>query len=510
MVVLKASITGGNRKIKSSAFLPVFLLLCVHSISICAGVNEGTLIIGIGRNFYEGPESATFLHGSTRTWEALVDLDSDFRPVPWLAQSWSHNRDYTEWKFTLRKNVRFHNGDLLTADHVIANIKRLKLNPKYDPLDRYGIVEKLYALDDLNILFLLKRSCLNFPQLISYYGSPILHPGGWDAEGKIKRFIATGPYRLVEVRKIWEESIVLERNDRYWGRIPPYARVIFRSIPDPHARLNALLAGTIDAILDVGGILPHQKKVLIRSPGIAVKTSRVATTHYLIPNNRAYPFSNEKFRRWFASSVDRELVVETIMEGHGRVAYDPYSDLNCRWSFSSVSFRAVPFPEEEVLPQIDKPVLILLHAGTVQRWPYREIAEYVASILRSKGLKTEIFVAEKALYFALLKDGSYNLTIMPFTLMTGDPCLFYSAFLYSKGIRNTGWKCPCVDMLIDRANATKSVSEKRVIYRNLQKLIATHALIIPLFHEETLYAYRKSSGAIGMDALFRPFYEEGA
>lgn len=486
-------------------FLCAVIVVCISNFSIYANSFSHSIIIGIGRSFYDGPESATFLHGSTRTWEALVDLDSHLRPIPWLASSWIHNSDYTEWKFTLRKNVRFHNGDILTARHVIANINRLKSNPKYDPLNRYGIVEKIYAPDDLNVVFLLNRPCPNFPQMISYYGSPILNPLGWGPDGKIKQFIATGPYKLVEIRRTWEEALVLERNDQYWGKLPPYERIIFRSIPDSHARLTALLAGTIDAILDIGGVLPHQKAILSRDSAIAVKTLEVATTHYLLINNQAPPFNNEKFRRWFASVIDRDVIVETIMEGQGKVALDPYSDLNCEWAFSSVFFEPASFPDKNSLQSAQRSILILLHGGTISRWPYREISEYIASILRSRGFKTEIFVAEQALYFALLKDKNYHLTMMPFTLMTGDPYMFYSTFLHSKGSRNTGWKDSYVDLLIDRANSARS-TEKRFIYRNLQKIIATHAVIIPLFHDEPIYAYKKVIGSIGMDVLFRPVY----
>lgn len=65
------------------------------------------LVIGVGRDFYEGPDSRTYLHGSTNTWEALTYLDENLRARPWLAESWQSTDNDRTWIFQLRRNPAY-------------------------------------------------------------------------------------------------------------------------------------------------------------------------------------------------------------------------------------------------------------------------------------------------------------------------------------------------------------------------------------------------------------------
>lgn len=457
-----------------------------------------TLTIGIGRSFYDGQESPTFLHGSTRSWEALVDLDDQLQPVPWLAASWTSSPDKRTWTFTIRENVRFHNGDPLRAQDVVASIRRLKLNPKFDPLGRYEILETIEALDERHVVFRLSRPCVFFPSLVAYYGSPIFHPSSWDERGRIKRFIATGPYKPETI--IPDERITLVRNDDYWGMGPPYERITFRVLQDPYARLIALVSGNIDAIIDVGGILPDQERVLRNYPGMVVKSREVATTHYLIFNTGRSPFNNRDFRKWLAGTIDRQAIIDSLLNGVAVIALDPYTRLNKSWNFPLLKFAPFPFPDEYLNISSDT-VVILLHSNTVSRWPYLEIAQIIERILGNKNIKTKIVVREKGLYSSMMRNGQFHIAIQPFTMMTGDPDCFYSFFL-----NQTKWRHGETEKLIQSAKEALDESVRAELYRRLEEIMLEEVPLLPLFQDVALYAYRTSVGHVNMDALFRPVF----
>jgi len=470
------------------------LLLLIPAIS------TGTsLTIGVGRTFYDGPESATFLHGSTKSWEALINLDDQLRPVPWLAISWISSDDKRTWIFKIRENVKFHNGDTLKVQDVVQSIQRLRLHPKFDPFDRYKTLEEIKAIDEHHVIFKLSRPCAFFPNLVAYYGSPIFHPSSWDEKGRIKNFIATGPYKLESI--IPDEQITLVRNNYYWGIHPPYERITFRILQDPHARLIALISGRIDAVIDVGGILPDQKSVLHSHPEIVIKSKEVATTHYLVFNTARPPFNNRNTRKWLAGAIDRHSIVDNIMKNLAVVALDPYSRLNKRWNFSLLRFPSFSFPADFSIEGTDS-VVILLHSNTVSRWSYMEIAQIIERLLVSKNIKAKIIIQEKGLYYSMIKNGQFHMTLQPFTMMTGDPDCFYSFFL-----KQTKWHHDGAKELIHTAKEATDENFRTEVYHRLEEILSEEVPLIPLFHDIALYAYRFSAGNLSMDSLFRPVFE---
>lgn len=93
------------------------------------------LVLGIGRDFYDGPDSSNFLHGSTGVWESLTYLNENLEPVPQLAEKLVSDDTGKVWTVYLRQGVRFHDGAPLNAGAVVKSVTRLKERAK---LDEYG------------------------------------------------------------------------------------------------------------------------------------------------------------------------------------------------------------------------------------------------------------------------------------------------------------------------------------------------------------------------------------
>ena len=164
--------------------LPALSLLLALLLAAACGPDQAggpkghSLIIGIGRDLYYGPDDRTYLHGSTHTWEGLTYLGGDLRPRPWLAESWSSSGGGRVWDFFLRPGVRFHDGTPFTAADAVFCIERLRRNPKYDP------VKQLPRPDEgrgrwarLHLRFSLSKTPAPFfPALVAQYNSPMIKP----------------------------------------------------------------------------------------------------------------------------------------------------------------------------------------------------------------------------------------------------------------------------------------------------------------------------------------------
>lgn len=482
------------------AALMTLLMLASSPQPAWAG-GDASLVIGVGRDFLDGPDSRAFVHGSTNAWEALTYLGPDMRPLPWLASSWRVEDGGRRWRFKLRPGVKFHDGSALTAAEAVQALRRIMDHPRYDAGGAYREVAKLEAVGD-EVVFSLKRPSPNLASLVAYYGGPILKPSGFDQAGRIQKFIATGPYRLELARP--NQSVELTAFGDYWGPKPRYRRVEFRHIPDAHTRVMALLAGAIDAVADVGAILPEQAAELADDPRVELKRREVATTHYLLFNCRRPPFADVRARRWLAELVDRRALVAALAGDSGEPASAPYTNLAVDWAFG---LAAPPAAEQPAAP--NRPLLILLHAGTTERWPYLDMAQIIQDRLRQAGWPAEIVVSEAGGYYEALRKSQFDLSLQPNTLMTGDPDFFYSYYLDQHGAANQGWRNQRAQELIEAGRRQMDPRARREIYRQLAQIFGAELPLLALYHEHSIHAQRRGlAPALELDQNFRPLLTE--
>ena len=166
--------------------------------------------------------------------------------APSLAESWTISPDGLVYEFVLRKGVRFHNGDPLTADDVKFSFGRYRGAASKTFKERVAAVE---IPDPARVRFRLKQP---WPDFLTFYSSAT--GAGWIVprkyvekvgdEGFKKHPIGAGPYRFVSYAPGVE--LVLEAVDHYWRKSPQVKRLVFKTIPDPSTRLVALKRGEID------------------------------------------------------------------------------------------------------------------------------------------------------------------------------------------------------------------------------------------------------------------------
>jgi len=456
-----------------------------------------TLVIGVGRDLYDGPDSSTYVHGSLNAWESLTYLDQNLRAQPWLAESWQSRDGGRTWIFHLRQGVRFHNGAPFTSREAAANLLRLAGRAKYDPTGIYRNVIAMEPRGQHELVFRLAKPSPAFPNLLAYFSSPMIHPSCFDEEGRIRELIATGPFRVKKIQR--GDRIELEAFAGHWAGKPAYDRVVFRFVPDAQTRLMALLAGEVDAVADVGAILPEQAAELAQAPQVALLRQEVATTHYLVFNCGKPPFSERQARLWLASILDRAQVAAALAHGAGVVARDPYSPLARDWAFGLLN----PPPGEKPDPPA-RELIVLLHGGTTQRWPYLEIAQVLQQKLAAEGFRAGIEIKEPGAYYESMQKGEFDLALQPNTLMTGDPDFFYSYYLHSQGPRSFGCGGPALDRLIEEARFEMDLKRRQALYRELAETFNRELPLLPLYHDISLYAHRQSVLDFQMDQNFRP------
>ncbi|MBC7479035.1 MAG: ABC transporter substrate-binding protein [Pseudorhodobacter sp.] len=253
--------------------------------------------------------------------ETLVLSAPDLSAQPLLAESWAPNADGTVWTFKLRQNVKFHNGQAMTADDVVATFDRLA-----DPANGSnalsvftGILSKgnTKKVDDHTVEFHLDAANGNFPYAVSTDNyNAIIVPADFPADFEAT-MIGTGPFKLEKYTPKVGASFV--RNPDYWGTpaLPDRVEVVFYD--DYQPQILALQGGDIDVIQQ----LPVLQAVgLLSDPSVTIISIPSSAHSQVHMRNDADLYKDKRVRQAIALTLDRPKLVAGLMRGKAQVGND--------------------------------------------------------------------------------------------------------------------------------------------------------------------------------------------
>jgi peptide/nickel transport system substrate-binding protein len=282
-------------------------------------------------------------------FETLImpNLLGKLEPVPGLAESWKRLDERTV-EFSLRKGVKFHNGDELTADDVVFTFSRDRMfGPDYDIASSktlftsvlirdavqgknlppevpavakrlFPALEKVEAVDKYTVRFTNRTPDVTLEGRIGRLGSDIISRRAYEESKSwldwARAPVATGPYKVREFQP--DQVLVMDAHDDYWGGRPPLKSVRMMVVPEVATRINGLLAGQFDFICDVP---PDQIPGIEKNPKFEVLGSTIVN-HRLTVFDKNHPrLADPRIRQAFTHSIDRQAIVEALWSGRTRV-----------------------------------------------------------------------------------------------------------------------------------------------------------------------------------------------
>ncbi len=277
--------------------------------------------------------------------ESLIeqDLQRNLEDIPGLATEWKRIDDRTV-ELTLRRGVKFHNGDEMTAEDVVftfgpermfgkgggAADQKLftgvvagdtkDLPPEVMAVARrfWPSLDRVEAVDKYTVRFVNKQPDVTLEGRIGRAAGQIISRRAF-MESKnwlewARRPIGTGPYRIVEFRP--DVSLTLEAFDEYWGGRPPIKQLRFVVVPEVASRINGLFSGQYDFATDIP---PDQVPEVTKNPRFEVSGGLV-TNHRLTCFDKNHPeLRDPRIRRAFTHAIDRQLIVDSLWGGRTRV-----------------------------------------------------------------------------------------------------------------------------------------------------------------------------------------------
>lgn len=307
------------------------ILAAAISAPVCAqtlSVGSGAPVTTIDPHFHNvGPNNALTMH----IFDRLVERDGRARPHPSLATAWRPVSD-TIWELELRQGVTWHDGRPFTADDVVFTFGRVPNVPN-SPGGFGGFLRAIQRVEVLNPHLIRLHTHAPHPLMpldlasVSIIARHAAEGAATEDFNSGRAAIGTGPYRFVAFRT--GDRVEMTRNDAYFGGAEPWARVIYRMLLNDASRTAALLAGDVDVIEQIP---TSDLARLRRDPRVTVTEIPSLRTVYMAPDYSragappgvtdnagqplaANPFKDARVRRALSLAINRDALVERVMEG---------------------------------------------------------------------------------------------------------------------------------------------------------------------------------------------------
>lgn len=251
----------------------------------------------------------------TNVFDYLMFRDAKGDIQPALATSYEQVDDLT-WRFPLRDDVVWHDGQRFTAADVKFSLERVARDSSLFEYDSFKQITEVEVVNDYEVLIRTEGPDPVLLNRISRKGADIVPEHviaaiGW--EGFSVKPVGTGPYRFVEW--VRDDRVVLEAFPEHWRGAPVWDKVVFRAVPEDATRVGELLTGSVDIAVNI----PTQDVERIRAAqGVSVVSQPTTRIMMLLFNTAdGKVTSDPRIREAIELAIDKELLVEVVADGFG-------------------------------------------------------------------------------------------------------------------------------------------------------------------------------------------------
>ncbi|MFC1909546.1 ABC transporter substrate-binding protein, partial [Chloroflexota bacterium] len=409
--------------------------------------------------------------------DALVKSMPEGSFTPSLATSWSMSPDGLTYTFNLRKGVKFHNGDEMTAEDVKFSYDRYEGNASDLLRERISRVE---IVDPYTINFVLKAPWNDF---MEYYAGTGVSGASWIVPKKyveevgndefVKHPIGAGPYKVVSVEP--GVNAVMEAYEDYWRKVPHVKTMVFDAVAERSTNFAKLKVGEVDVAMSMKGPLAA---AVMEDPDMTYYSSRSASVLMLIPAKQwdpQSPWSNVKVRQAASLALDRQVLVDSVFPGSlipGQFMPDEM--------FGVKKFPVDPYDEE-------KAKQLLADAGYPNGFDggkfygvntYSDTYNVAVTYWNNIGINVELELYDNAVYYQKAYNGELDGIIFDST--SGGVTAAYRVWRLVEDISGHYGQYDDITALNEQQKVEQDPTKRADIINQIQQLVHDQYMVIPL------------------------------
>jgi peptide/nickel transport system substrate-binding protein len=407
--------------------------------------------------------------------------------APSLAESWSVSPDGLVYEFVLRKGMRFHNGDPVTAEDAKFSFERYRGVSAKILKDKVAAVE---TPDPGRVRFRLKQP---WPDFMTFYATPATGANWIVPRAYVERVgeeafkkapVGAGPYRFLSSTPGVE--LVLEAVDGYWRKTPSVKRLVFRSVPDATTRLAALKRGDVDVAYALNGELGAEVQ---RTQGLTLRPTPFTSTHWVLFADQwdtGSPWHDRRVRLAATLAVDRQAINQAESLGFSKIT----------GSIIPTSFDFYWQPPVHPF-DLARAKQLLAETGHPKGFDGGDFwcdtsvcatAEAVLNYLQAAGIRTKLRPLERAAMLGAFRDKKLRGLVYTISGISGNAATRIDAFAASSGPYAYGAYADIDGLFAEQANERDPKKREAIVHR-IQQLIHDKVMFLPIWQLSTLIGY---------------------
>jgi len=433
--------------------------------------------------------------------EMLVQGTPDGRILPWLAERWEIAPDLMSTKFFLKKGVKFHNGEIMTADDVVYTFQRA-LSPAASAIrgltSHIAGVEKV---DDHTVILRSKQPMGDvFMLSLTHPWAGILNQKAVDKFGKNYGQNPVGTGKFVFKRWVTGDRVELERFEDYHGEKAKYKHLIYRVITEAPIRTVELESGACDFIQDPAPIDMGRIKDNPNLVAIAVPSNRLWHIGFDVTRE---PFDNLKVRQAINMAVKRDPICKISFQGYARPARGMTTSA-CKYAKYDTTppFKEDTAAAKKLLAEAGYPNGFKMKLIIADRVDHNSIATILQASLKEIGIDVELDVYEWGTWVDAVARKGHSPYLNNF--WGGAPALD-PFFLLQTGFHSSAIPTPNrtfysnkeLDAMFDAGAGMLDGPERAKMYGDIWDLLNRELPWVPLV--EMLNLYGQSKEVKGID-----------
>jgi peptide/nickel transport system substrate-binding protein len=440
-------------------------------------------------------------------YSGLTRMGPDNKPMADLAERWEGSTDAKSFTFYLRKGVTFHDGSPCTAEDVVATFKAI-LDPNIPAAARsvLNMIDQIEAVDPITVRFTLKSPFADLPISTAHANARILSKATLSGPREKLETSAngTGPFKLVSYDS--ERMVRLVKNENYFIKGKPYLDAVeMQLFPDLAAESANLLSGSTDVMLTV-----QQADFERISQAAGIHAQRVPSGRFVNITMRQdqKPFNDVRVRKALAMAIDRPTLVDIVLEGLGRPAYDNLLSPEYQYAIKTPEIAYDPAAAKKMLAEAGYPEGIKIKLVASNRPAIRaQVAIAVKQMALPAGFDIDVEVMPHDTYLAnVWMKGNFYMGY--WGMQATEDAAFNLLLTSNASYEDTAWKNAKFDKFVADARETLDPAKRGELYTQAQELmLAETPYIVPIF-EDILTANGKGVGDWTIAPLSRYFYVE--
>lgn len=416
--------------------------------------------LALARNLYD-----------SLTW--LVAGQSE--PTMRIAKEYALNEDGTEYLFTLRDDVYFHNGEKLTVDDVLYSFEKFRAAPATMGFAAY--IDTVEAVGDNQVKITLLAPSGSFFESLNWLA--IVPKAAHEAANGDFSTNPVGSGAYVLSSQTAGVQFEIKAFDQYYLGQPEVKTVTYKIIPDQSTVAIALQTGEIDYSKNVAfTAIPE----LEQSEKVECGVRPTSSISFIFLNTELAPYDNPLVRKAINMAMDREMCNTVMYEGYGQVATQMLSPSVFGHSEKLKGYGYDLEKAKELLTEAGYPGGAGFPPVTIETIEmYSRVAQVAQNGLSSIGIQAEIQVQEQNAYVGRALQGDVPLGVLSIGL-GGDASAWNVMFKSGEQFNLARYNSEEVDKLFDEAGGERDSARRLELYEQAFTILEDEAVWVPLMY----------------------------